>query len=345
MRNFSPLFFCALIFFTACQKSPELNTQPIEPNQGLDSAFLMKSITVTSEDRTQGFTETFHYDTVERMITVIYSDVQGNAAPEFPRKLYYRSDSLIERIKNPDVNPYNYDDFNKELLFSYDNQQRLSSVRMTQYNGEVYTVDFLWEDLPTGYKVSWLEPVGQDWSKRWSDTSYVTAYFSDNDQLLMQEQTSTYFDGVNNVTNRYGNACYYDDKGSATRYTGFSIDENGNRINEKVSSEFIGRLEQGTQLYDQRNILMHGISQLPSSLFNSEFGYLSAFNELCDWFQYSKTPFIEFKGLVGDWSQGNYDTYTGSSKVDAKGRLTFCTSVFQDYSLTPELIEVNYYKD
>jgi hypothetical protein len=340
-----------VLILDSCQPEPGFSDPvipPIDPAATFDSSLLIKSVTFVAYDEddiaTDSITENYTYDTVNRKITVtwkssdIFFDLDGVTAV-----FSYNSKKLLSNISY--TYPAGFTFFGEELnnlTITYDNQDIPQSVVLNYRQGSPDTKTFVKTALPSGYRLNWHEIYDSNpdfWQKRMAEfdasgkctkTTYEAPLYDNNGDIY------TTYEGKDSVT--------YDASGNIFRIYFRGIDTSQPAIQEYLSWEFQSRNTKGSQLADQRRLLLNGMHNMPLGD-HDEWFEVSVFCYNLDNFQshqYRNLPFQTAKVYSTDRSA--YDNFTAESVFDSKNRLVRFTGFFKDYGLMKEMYRIAYYK-
>jgi hypothetical protein len=337
----------AILALASCQKDvdPGGPVLPI-PDEVKDSTFLIKQLSFAYDigsPTEDSIIETFFYDTVNKKIVITWDGPDDNYIPPgTDGELGYNAKGLLSHItyKYPgDYIPQVYD--YKTIDITYDAQNVLQKIVVENGVGDFDSRTFTKTALPAGnYQLTWNE-IGYD-----EDSSFRRVEF-DNDNKAIVNYTEYFYYPSPGDPARYKtiliDSFAYDAGGSVTK-----VFKKVDDVDQNISLDFIlyeyVRQTKGDQLYNQRQVLMNGLANIPfgdyDGIIEDAFGILS-FTLGYDYLQYSKYPVQTTKARLYD---GSFKDFISSSTFDSKNRLTKFTGFFHDYDLDPIEYRVKYYK-
>lgn len=358
-NNFRKLLFIpclvTILVLASCQKNTDPNDPDTIPDEVKDSTLLIKSIVYVFDNGQDSIVEHYSYDTVNRKILITWNDdfnnyVADNTAAEF----VYNNKGLLSHVgyKYPaGYTPISEDCNTIDIV--YDAENVLQKITASLSDGSIEIVEFSKTALSSGnYQISWEETSSGLPGEKFPRKAVFNA--DDKNIFNIQERLSV-IDTTPSGDYIYTNiidtdSLIYDASGNVskifTTYTNSSL-----QYTESYTSyEFLARQTKGDQLYNQRQVILNGIADMPFG--NSDLGSfvsddaLGLFSAILkyEYLQYSKYPIQTAK--VYSMYDGTYKVFTAHSEFDNKNRLTKYIGFVDDYGsdLESEEYRINYYK-
>jgi hypothetical protein len=312
-----------------------------------DSTLLIKSIRVIwdkgSSDE-DSVIENYSYDTVNRTITILWRDENENFIADGSRVVlsYNEKGLLVKATYNypPGYIPW---DFDYDIIdLSYDAEDVLQNITTRYSNGSEESVAFTKTTHPGGeYQLTWHEE-----SSDTGDSTFRRVEFDKQGNAFINYAEIYYYPSPG-APDRYrsivGDSITYDAGGSATKIFR-KTDYNGTADDLEYTFYEYTRHAKGDQLFNQRQVLLNGIANIPfgdlDNIAADGFGFFS-FGLEYESRQYSKYPVQMVKARMWD---GTFKNFTSKTEFDNKNRLTKFTGFFQDYDLEPTEYTISYYK-
>lgn len=349
------LFFACLTMFlglVSCQKGIDpAGADPGIPDGVKDSTLLIKSITWLYRNGSDSIVEHYSYDTVNRKITLSWTD--SGTEPLIPgyqseynnskAELSYNSKGLLVHMAYtypPSYSPWEFD--NNTIDITYDSDNIVHKIAVKYVGGSTSSCVFTKTMLQGGgYRL--------DWNMSDPDTYFRTVVFSSDGKNILNtidHRLTEMAPSGNPVEYKFINtdSLVYDATGNVVKVLTNYIDGRTNNVETYTSYEYNGRQTKGDQLYNQRQIIMNGIANMPFGDIDypveDAFGILS-FNLDYEYLQFEKYPFQTTKARMWD---GTFKDFISNSTFDSKNRLTKFIGFFHDYDLEPREYRISYYK-
>lgn len=352
------ILFPVLILIVSCQKEID-PTDPDQIPEGVkDSTLLIKSIRLNSVDPQSGLAdddsikEDYFYDTVNRKIilTIDHAASHPDYFPFVGIEHQYDANGLLTNVTHKYRDGFVLDD---DLLVSvkmdYDADKVLQKIAISYFNGEVRTILFKKTALSSGkYELKWNQPRFDPFTISEKNTTHIRSIFGKEGKCLWTEYA--YKVSVGSGDEDYEeviitDSLIYDAMGNVSKIL-VNIVDTANQKNETfVGCEFLARHSKGDQLYNQQQVLLNGIANIPFGedlVRGSISGILSYFPDGYEPKQYHKYPFQTAKVYNSQTKQ--YDSFTAVSEFDSKDRLVKFRGFLNDYQLFPYLYEITYHK-
>jgi hypothetical protein len=234
-------------------------------------------------------------------------------------------------------------DFDYDIIdLSYDADDVLQNITTRYSNGSEESVAFTKTTHPGGeYRLTWHER-----SSDTGDSTFRKVEFDKQGNAFINYAENFYYSSPGSPDlSRYAieDSITYDAGGSATKVIR-KADHDGTADDLEYTLYEYTRHAKGDQLFNQRQVLLNGIANIPFGDFDNivaeAFGILS-FGLEYESRQYSKYPVQMVKARMWD---GTFKNFTSNSEFDSKNRLTKFTGFFHDNDLEPIEYTISYYK-
>ncbi len=358
VRNSCFVHFLFCIFVLAsCQKEIDPNAPDLIPDEVKDSTLLIKSIKLVTLDPLSGLAyddsikEDYFYDTVNKKI-ILTIDHAASHADYFSFvgiEHQYDGNGLLTNITHKYKDGFMLDDnILVSVKLDYDADKILRKIVASHFNGDIKTILFNKTLLLADkYQLEWDEPLFRGFGE---DTANVRAIFDKEGKCLMSEYSYPYQRVVGGGSDTYTqiiqkDTLIYDAAGNVSKIVVNRIDTASHEEESFVGCEFLSRHTRGDQLFNQQQVLLNGIANIPfgEDLFRGSIsGILSYFPNGYESKQYNKYPFREVKIYDRDTKQ--YKDFTGVSEFDSKDRLVKFTGFLNESELFPYVYQLKYYK-
>jgi hypothetical protein len=350
-NNFSKLLFVpsllAILTLTSCQKGAEPGDLPAIPDEVKDSTLLIKRLSYAyniGEPYEDSLIETFSYDTVNRKIIITWITPVDNYPVTGTRaEFIYNAKGLISDIVYTypvGYIPQAYD--YTEINFTYDAENILQKIVAQDGDGTIESGTFTRTKLSSGnYQLTWSDVAGDD-----EDSTFRRAEF-DKDGKAIISYIEYFYHASPGDTNVYKttflDSIVYDAGGSVVKVFR-KVEDASQNISLDFTFYEYSRHTKGDQLYNQRQVLMNGIANIPfgdyDDILEDAFGILS-FSAAYESILYSKYPVQSVKGRMSD---GSFQTFSSNPTFDSKNRLVKLPAFFHDYGFEPTEYRISYYK-
>jgi hypothetical protein len=352
----SLLSLFTLIVLTSCQKDPgvDLDNPPPLPGEIKDSTFLIKSIAWTYNYGEDSIVEFYSYDTVNKKITLNWTDTYSDGIllgdqssyNNTKAELSYNSKGLLVHATYtypPSYIPFDYD--YEKIDIQYDNENVVQEITVKFMKDNTVTIKI--DKIMTpggGYNLQWII---ED-TNIYDDRYYRRAQFSSDGKNIFNivdhrlVETSPFGTPVEYQFTRIDSLAY-DAAGNVIKILTRTFNGRDNTTADYVSYEFNGRQDKGSQLSDQRHLIMNGLADLPFEEFDIVtygLGILS-FHDKYAYLQYSKHPAETAQVRMWD---GTFRNFSTGPTYDNKNRLVKFTGFFVDNDLEPNEYRITYYK-
>ncbi len=175
-------------------------------------------------------------------------------------------------------------------------------------------------------------------------TTIRTVEFSPDSKVVLNTRETLLV--VNSALHKYTwkDSMTYDNAGNVAKVFTYRTNDEDNIIEEYISEEYLARESKGDQLYNQRKLILNGISNLPfgdnDEMISFAIGIMS-FQMEYESAQYSKFPIKGAKARLWD---GSYENFQSIAEYDSRDRLTRFTGFYVDLDIVPVEYRINYYK-
>ena len=338
------------LFFASCQKTPDvdLDNPPPIPEEVLDSTLLIKSIACILNNGSDSVVEHYDYDTINRKITVswTFSDMDENDpnyVPEFvdaKTEFHYNNAGRLIRVDythSPHLPPSD-DEYTKAEII-YDDENIVKRIILSYRNRPADVREFEKTMLDDGrYVLEWLEPAISSTS---SDISRIS-FFSADGRVEMNLRISF----ILNEPFKYDNwldTIYYDANGNVEKVFTQQYDAPGHVKDEYFSVEYTDRESGGDEFYNQRKLLLNGISEIPIGEYDEMLlGSMGMFSRYLEFeaAQFSRFPARKARIRLED---GSFQEYQPVYTFDSKNRLSLITCYFLQPDLHPVTYRIHYF--
>jgi hypothetical protein len=345
-------FIFLVILINSCQKPPDvdLNELPVNPVDttgaidsivtpaAVDSTKLIKSILYTryTNGLADSLRETYKYDSSTRTIKVSWQGYRGyasynNRTAEFK----YNSDGNLIRVDYSFPPGYIPDQDLTKIVIGYDSSSVIQDMSATTSENQNYAVHFNRSDTGQGYMLSWKDlTYGVNKARFDSAGRCIISRFQSDDSLTGPNSFYTY-DSI--AYDQFGNA--------KASYEFFPHPSTGLMTGREVFV-FTQREARGSALYNQRQLLMRGVANLPdhaASFYANFFGCLSFAYDIGTPFQYCKYPLMSAR-VFNYYTLNSYRDFTARNEFDGLDRLTLFTGFTNDAQLSTTSYAITYYK-
>jgi hypothetical protein len=333
-----------LIHLSSCKKNNNGISQPVII-QGKDSSLLIKSIEYAANT-----IETYEYDSINNKIIFTSKRDDGVYIQVTRSELSYNDNHLLTGIIKK-FKPDNSPDTNiiLSVKIEYDDQSILKKIDVRDFYGSIKSTLFN-KTLPAPgkYELSWPEP-GAQLPDGTRITQTLQAVFNDSGQLISKLDNYPYSaTGVPGDTSTTAaitkDSLVYDNQGSVVKVLTNYVDTFNNINDSFTHYQFTSRVSKGDNLYNQRQLLMRGISNIPFGLYvlSGEAGVLSIFNGI-EALEYTRYPFQTV--AIHIYRNNDDVSFKPLSEFDNKGRLTYFKGFRMD-DVTPYSLDyrITYYK-
>lgn len=357
-RNISFLFL-VLIFTASCQKGVDidLNNPPPLPGNVKDSTALIKSIKLKMLDPSSGLAyddsikEDYFYDTINKRIILTLDHAASHPDYSFFEGIEHSYDAngllanVIHKYKDGIILD---DDLLVSVKLDYDSDKILQKIAIRLFNGDTRTILFNKTLLSSGkYELRWNEPLFMGFGE---DTATVRASFDKEGRCLGSEYSYSYQRVAGGGSDTYTqiiltDSLIYDATGNVSKIIINRIDTARHEEESYTGCEFLSHYTKGSQLYNQQQVLLNGIANIPfgEDLFRGGIsGILSFFPDGYESKQYYKHPFQTVK--IYDWDTKQYMNFTSTTEFDSTDRLVKFTGFLNDTEIFPYVFEIGYYK-
>lgn len=350
IRSLAAFAATLCLFCVSCQKTPDvdLDNPPPIPEDVLDSTLLIKSIACILNEGRDSVVEHYDYDTINRKITVswTFSDMDENDPNYIPElvdaktEFNYNNEGRLIRVDythSPHLPPSDDEYAKTEII--YDNENIVKSIILSYRNRPADIREFEKTILPDGrYILEWREPVISSTN---SDI-FRSSLFSTDGRVEVNVRISS---SLNTPVITYDNwldTIYYDANGNVEKV--FTQQYDGQDLtDEYFSVEFTDRESKGDQFYNQRKLLLNGISEIPIGEYDEMLiGSMGLFSRYLEFeaAQFSRFPARKAKIRLED---GSYQEYQPVYTFDSKNRLSLITCYFLQPDLHPVVFRIHYF--
>ncbi len=311
------------IHLSSCKKNNNNSIDQPKIIQGKDSSLLIKSIRYQSK-----YVEEYYYDSINHKIILTSTEEDSDYPSSSKSELSYNSKHLLTGIIRKFKQSGSADtSIQFTVTIDYDDQDILQKIEERDFYGSIKTTIFNKTPLSTGnYQLTWTQQ-GHQLPNGTRITDTIQAVFNDSGQLISQLANFPYplmgtpDDTITSATITK-DSFVYDNQGSLIKVLTNYIDTFRNINDNFTYCQFTSRLNKGVNLFNQRQLILRGISNIPFSTttFSGEAGVLSIFNTV-EAYEYLKYP---FQTIVLHNYSGNDDlSLTSLSEFDSNGRLTY----------------------
>lgn len=342
------IFFPVLILIASCQKEIDPTDPDLIPDEVKDSTLLIKSISHKMFDEAgvpyeDSVTEYYSYDTLNKKIILTWLDNSGEFPVGTSTELNYNDKGLLAHIDYKYSSGYTptADDRSAADLI-YDADKVLQKITYKLYGGKTGVTMFSKTMLTSGgYQLNWSEPF---FVFQGSDSAKVHAIFEADGRYVVSSYS--YSTSSTQIINT--DTVVYNADGSVTKIISNHIDTSSHIDETYTTCEFISRSSKGDELYNQRQLVLKGIANIPFlgyELFGSNGGFagiLSFFPGDVESLEYTRHPFQSAKIL--DWQTKQYVNVSGISEFDNKDRLTKFSGFTADFEPIPTEWKITYFK-
>lgn len=347
-----PLVVLSLVF-VSCQKELDidLDDPPDLPDEVKDSTLLIKSIAYVYNGGTDSIVEYYHYDTANRKITLNWTDSETDPQDPDYQSIYSNSKAVLTYnnkgllIHGDYEYPVSYNGWEyavKSIDINYDNDNIVSQIDVRYLGGSTASTPFTKTILADGnYRLQWEEsdpddPIG------WIITR--TAEFTAEHKAILNSQALV--ESIDNIDYNilWKDTLIYDASGNVVRVSTYYKDERYNTDQNFISEEYSGRWTKGDQLYNQRKLILNGITDIP---FNDESELISFYTGVLSFqmgyetAQYSKFPIKSARLQSYD---GTYEDVVSNVEFDSKDRLLKCSTFWLDAEVVRGEYRITYFK-
>ncbi|MDB5278047.1 MAG: hypothetical protein JWR61_3002 [Ferruginibacter sp.] len=306
----------------SCSKNHDNVIQTQLP-AGKDSSLLIKSIRYASK-----FVENYYYDSANNKI-ILTSVTEDTLFPfNSVTELSYNNDHLLSKVifKFKKTSAADTTSIIK-TLFTYDDQNVLQKIEQRDLYGLLKTIVFTKNLMPGGnYRLKWLDQ-RSSLPRGTPILDTVAAIFNNNGQLISMTTNRPYpvngtpEDTLTSATITADSVIY--DAGGSISQIQSGYTDTLRKINDHfIYFQFTSRDNRGSNLYNQRQLLLRGIANIPISttILSGEAGVLSIFNDAYAW-QYAKYPFQT--AILHNQLDGSDLHFNSAIEFDSKDRLTY----------------------
>lgn len=348
------VFFLSGLFLFSCQKDiNRVDDQIFGRNYPLDSLLLVREISMDLVDPVSGLPygdstiEHYQYDSVNRQITLNWTDFSGNLMTGISAVFTYHADGLLSGVEYKF--PTGYTPTSADLhrmKLEYDNQQVIQRITKTFGNGATESTVFQKTLLAGGnYQLEWAEANDEIPSL----PVLRRAAFDAAGRCLISEADYHYPSGLPGSVAREKrtDSLHYTPDGNLGWVFRTLLDSATNTRDTFMLAEFYTRKQKGDNLFNQREMLMQGISNIPldaySLHFSGLFGILSYLPGDVENKQYMRYPYE--LGQLYNFGTGGYEVVQSLVVIDpGYDRLLIFRGFFHDANMIQLEYRIRYYK-